>query len=256
MSDRQIIDLNCDMGELPQLLADGTEELLMREISSANIACGAHAGSPESMKALVNLAIKHEVAIGAHISYPDRPNFGRKQVSMSAEEIEEMAHSQVFLLAEIAAIFGARLNHVKPHGALYHAAQKSEVIAEAIARAVRRIDSRLILVEQASSHVLSFWSGRGCPTIAEAFADRTYENDGKLRSRDLPGALITNPLLAAEQALRIARDHLVVAEDGTELRLEADTICVHGDSPAAVEAAKSIRVLLQKEDIEIGPVTR
>ena len=247
------IDLNCDMGELPQLYADGTEELLMQQISSANIACGAHAGSPESMEALVNLATRYGVAVGAHISYPDRPNFGRREVSMSADEIEETIYSQASLLAKIAADFDVRLSHVKPHGALYHAAQNNELIAGAIAKAVRRIDKDLILVEQALSPVLSFWSEMGFPNIAEAFADRTYEGDGKLRSRDLPQALITDPSIAAGQTLRIVGEHTVVAHDGSRLGLHAQTICIHGDTPGAVENARSIRAALRGAGISVAP---
>jgi UPF0271 protein len=254
MSDNQItIDLNCDMGELPQLLANGTEELLMREVSSANIACGAHAGSPESMKALVNLSIKYGVAIGAHISYPDRPNFGRKQVSMSADEIEEMTYSQISLLGNIAADSGARLSHIKPHGALYRAAQNNELIAAAIAKAVGRLDKNLILVEQALSSVLSFWSKMGFRSIAEAFADRAYESNGELRSRALPQALIIDPFAAADQALRIVKEQTVVAYDGSRLRLDAQTICIHGDTPGSFENAKSIRAVLDGAGVDVGP---
>jgi UPF0271 protein len=253
-SGRLTIDLNCDMGELPHLLADGTEEALMQEISSANIACGAHAGDMESMQALVRLAMKYGIAIGAHISYPDRANFGRKEMPMSADEIEETAHSQISLLAKIAAEIGARLHHVKPHGALYHAAQRNELIATAIGNAADRIDKKLILVEQSGSPVLSFWSERGHPNIAEAFADRTYGRDGKLYSRELMGALITDSSLAAEQALRIARDHAVVADDGSRLRLEAHTICVHGDTPGAVENARAIKTALRSARINVAAV--
>jgi UPF0271 protein len=245
------IDLNCDMGELPQSLADGTEEALMQQISSANIACGAHAGSAESMQALVKLARRYGVAVGAHISYPDRTNFGRKEMQMSAEEIEEAAHSQISTLAQIAASLGVRLNHVKPHGALYHVAQKNEPIALAIARAARRVDKKLVLVEQASSPVLAFWSKEGYPNIAEAFADRKYESDGRLRSRELGGALITDSSVAAEQAVRIAREHIVIAGDGSRLHLKADTICVHGDTPGAVENARAIKIALAKAGIAL-----
>jgi len=245
------IDLNCDMGELPQSLADGTEEALMQQISSANIACGAHAGSAESMQALVKLARRYGVAVGAHISYPDRTNCGRKEMQMSAEEIEEAAHSQISTLAQIASSLGVRLNHVKPHGALYHVAQKNEPIALAIARAARRVDKKLVLVEQASSPVLAFWSKEGYPNIAEAFADRKYESDGRLRSRELGGALITDSSVAAEQAVRIAREHIVIAGDGSRLHLKADTICVHGDTPGAVENARAIKIALAKAGIAL-----
>jgi UPF0271 protein len=254
MNNGQItIDLNCDMGELPKLLADGTEEALMQEISSANIACGAHAGSAESMEALVKLARKYGVSVGAHISYPDRPNFGRRELTMSADDIEETSYSQTSLLAKIAAVFGVRLSHVKPHGALYHAAQNNELIAGAIAKAVRRVDKNLLLVEQALSPVLTFWSGMGFPSIAEAFADRAYESDGRLRSRDLPQAVIANPMLAADQALRIVREHTVVARDGSRLRLDAQTICIHGDTPGAVEVARSVRLALRGAGVSVVP---
>jgi UPF0271 protein len=249
---RTTIDLNCDMGELPHLLMDGTEEALMQEISSANIACGGHAGSVGSMQALVKLAMKYGVAVGAHVSYPDRTNFGRKEVPMSADEIEETVHSQISILANVAAELGTRVHHVKPHGALYHAAQKNEAIATAIANAAHRFDKTLVLVEQASTAVLLSWSKRGHPTKAEAFADRTYEEDGKLRSRDLPGALITDPALAAAQAVGIARDHIVMAGDGSRLRLEAQTICLHGDTPGAVGNAKAIKIALRDAGVTLA----
>jgi len=242
------IDLNCDMGEIPRLYTDGTEEALMQQISSANIACGGHAGSPESMAALVNLAKKHRVAVGAHISYPDRPNFGRRTLPMSAAKLEESAYSQVALLAEIATTAEVALKHVKPHGALYHDAQANESIATAIAKAALRVDARLTLVEQALSPVLTLWTGMGLCTVAEAFADRVYENDGKLRSRSLPEALINDPVRAAAQALSIAREHAVVASDGSRLHLRADTICIHGDTKGTVQNARAIRAALKLND--------
>lgn len=240
-----IIDLNCDMGEIPELYTDGTEQALMQQISSANIACGGHAGSPESMAALVNLAKKHRVAAGAHISYPDRPNFGRKTVPMSAAKLEESAYSQIALMAETATRAGVALKHVKPHGALYHDAQANESIATAIAKAVLRVNARLTLVEQALSPVLTLWTGMGLCTVAEAFADRVYESDGKLRSRTLPEALISDPSRAAEQALSIAREHAVAARDGSRLYLHAGTICIHGDTKGAVQNARAIRAALK-----------
>jgi UPF0271 protein len=245
------IDLNCDMGELPQLYAAGIEEALMQQISSANIACGAHAGNPESMAALANLAKDYGVAVGAHVSYPDRPNFGRKTMPMSAAEIEESAYSQISLLAEIALRVGVRLEHVKPHGALYHDAQGTESIAAAIAKEALRVDARLILVEQALSPVLTFWAQMGVHSLAEAFADRAYESGGKLRSRDLPHALITDPSRAAEQALGIVRDRAVVAHDRSRLHLEAGTICIHGDTEGAVENARAIRAALDAAGIKV-----
>jgi 5-oxoprolinase (ATP-hydrolysing) subunit A len=247
------IDLNCDMGELPQLYADGTEEALMQQISSANIACGAHAGSPKSIAALANLAKNFGVAVGAHISYPDRLNFGRKTMPMSAAEIEQSAYSQISLLAEIALRVGARLAHVKPHGALYHDAQGDDSIATAIAKAALRVDARLILVEQALSRVLTVWSQMGVRSVAEAFADRVYESGGKLRSRDVPQALISDPSRAAEQALGIVRDCAVVAHDGSRLHLEAGTICIHGDTEGAVENARAIRAALDAAGIRVKP---
>jgi UPF0271 protein len=246
------IDLNCDMGELPELFADGTEELLMQQISSANIACGAHAGSRESMEALVNLAAKYGVAVGAHIGYPDRANFGRRTMALSGDEIEESAHSQICILQEIAAKSGLELRHVKPHGALYHDAQESQLIAEAIAKAGLRSGKGLILVEQALTPVVAFWSEMGCRVLAEAFADRTYESDGKLRSRHLPEALITDSSLATKQALRIVQEGAVVAHDGSRVPLEADTICLHGDTPGAFENAKSIRAALRSAGVKVA----
>jgi UPF0271 protein len=249
------IDLNCDVGELPRLHDDGTEEALMQQISSANIACGGHAGSPESMQALVSLAMKYGVAVGAHVSYPDRPNFGRKTVAMSVESLEEAVYSQIILLSGVASNSGVRLRHVKPHGALYHDAQRNDSIAAAIAKAARNWEPSLILVEQALSPALTFWSQMGIRTVAEAFADRVYENDGKLRSRDLPKALITNPAMAAEQALGIARDRTVVTPEGSRLRLDADTICIHGDTPGAADNARAVRSVLRAAGVKVESAT-
>jgi UPF0271 protein len=173
---------------------------------------------------------------------------------LSPDEIEQTAHSQICLLQEVAAKSGLPLNHVKPHGALYHDVQSNKLIAGAIAKAVRRLDKELILVEQALSPVLTFWSEMGSRNIAEAFADRTYESDGKLRSRHLPQALITDSSLAVDQALRIVRERVVVARDGSRLPLEADTICIHGDTRGALDNARSIRAALRAAGVNVTPI--
>jgi UPF0271 protein len=208
------IDLNCDMGEL---LDSGLEEALMRHITSANIACGGHAGDLATMQRTVALARKLGVAVGAHPGYPDRENFGRVEMALSAGEIARTVSDQVRALAAIA----GNLAHVKPHGALYNVAARNLGVARAIAEGVARVSRDLILVGLADSAMLEVWRDMGFRTAAEGFADRKYEPDGGLRSRKFADALITDPEQAAAQALRLARDG------------RAETICVHSDTPGA-----------------------
>src|SRR5512140_2863435 len=179
------IDLNCDMGEL----ADAPEELLMPLVTSANLACGAHAGDPGTMERTIRLAMQYSVAVGAHPGYPDKKNFGRIEVAMTLQEIERSVYEQITALESVAGPLGCSLRHVKPHGALYSAAARDRSIAMAIAAGVRRWSEATPLVGLAGSLMLQVWEAAGFPVLAEAFADRAYEADGSLRSRRLPGAM-------------------------------------------------------------------
>ena len=218
-----LIDINADLGESEESLANGTDFELMRYITSANVACGGHAGDEHTMRETVAAAKKLNVAVGAHPGYPDRANFGRVESPLSSAEIEASVHEQIAALMEIAGSLDMRLVHVKPHGALYHAANKNREVALAIGRAAKAIDPQLIMVGQAGSSTLEVWRSMGLRSAAEAFADRAYEPDGTLRKRTLSGALLDDPARAAQQALSIAIQHNVIATDGRELPVEANT---------------------------------
>ena len=250
------IDLNCDVGELPELLADGTQEALMERVSSVNVACGAHAGDEQTMDATIQAALRHGLAIGAHPGFPDHASFGRRPLPMSAEAIERTVFEQVTRLARVAAHRGAALGHVKPHGALYNLAARDASVALAIARGVERLGREVILVGLAGSIMLEAFREAGFRAAGEAFADRRYEADGTLRDRALAGALLTDPAEAAAQALRITRDGYVLAADGSRVAIAAETICVHGDTPGAGRIAAEVVAGLRAAAVEIRPLGR
>ena len=220
------IDLNCDMGELEDA---AHEAALMAYITSANIACGGHAGDTQTMERTAGMAIERGIRIGAHPGYPDRENFGRLEMAMTAEAIADTVHAQIARLDEIVRRLGGVIVHVKPHGALYNAAVRNRDVARAIAHGAARWDPRTTLFGLAASPMLDVWREMGMTVAGEAFADRRYEPDGTLRSRQFPDALITDPAEAAAQALRFARQGL------------AQTICVHGDTPGSVAILKACR---------------
>jgi UPF0271 protein len=248
------IDLNCDMGELPEAIADGTQEALLRSITSANVACGGHAGDERTMKTTIEQALRAGVAIGAHPGYPDRENFGRLELKMSPEAVVNSIYEQVRALAEVAAGYGAKLAHVKPHGALYNQAVQNRELAEAIAEGVARWGKDVVLVGLAGSPLLAVFREAGFAVAAEAFADRRYEPDGTLRSRKFENALIRNPAEAANQALSIAQRGIVTAHDGAEVKLSAQTICIHGDTPGSVQIAAAVASALRDAGITLRAV--
>jgi len=223
------IDLNCDMGELPDA---AHEAALMQYITSANIACGGHAGDDAIMERTAHLAIERGVRIGAHPGYPDPANFGRIEIPMTLAEIEATVFQQVQRLDAIVRRLGGQIVHVKPHGALYNVAVRNREVARAIGSGVARWNSAIPIFGLAGSPMLDVWREMNLPATAEAFADRRYEPDGSLRSRKFPDALITDPAAAAAQALRLAQEGV------------AQTICVHGDTPGAVEILKACREAL------------
>jgi UPF0271 protein len=234
------IDLNADLGEFEASLANGTDFELMRYITSANIACGGHAGNEETMRQTLSAAHRLNIAVGAHPGYPDRANFGRVASPLSARELEASVSGQIRALAKIAHSLEMRLVHVKPHGALYHAANTNREVALALGRAAKAIDPGLVMVGQAGSPVLEVWHSMGLRFAAEAFADRAYEPDGTLRKRTRSGALLADPKRAAQQAVEIVVQHKVIASDSSELTVEADTICIHSDTPGSVAIAREI----------------
>src|SRR6266436_5570098 len=250
------IDLNCDMGELPEAIADGTQEALMRSVTSVNVACGGHAGDEHTTRTTLEEALRAGVAIGAHPGYPDRANFGRLELKLLAETIAGSVFEQVRALAEIAAACGARLAHVKPHGALYNQAVRNRELAEAIAKGVARWSRDVVLVGLAGSPMLDVFREAGFAVASEAFADRRYEPDGTLRSRKFEDALIRDPEEAGRQALGIVERGVVVARDGTEVAVNAQTICIHGDTPGAAKIAATVAQTLREAGITLRALSR
>jgi UPF0271 protein len=239
------VDLNADVGE-------GMDDAaLLPFLTSANVACGLHAGDPTVMDATVEQALARGVRVGAHPGYADRENFGRIRMDLSSEAIERLVLYQIAALDGFVRSRGARLTHVKPHGALYHAGAQSRDVARAIARGVGRAGADLVVVCQPGTRLLEAAREAGLPVAAEAFADRRYRADGTLVPRTEAGALLTDPDEAAAQALSLARDSYVIAQDGSRIAVEADTICVHGDTPGAPEIARRIRERLERERITV-----
>jgi 5-oxoprolinase (ATP-hydrolysing) subunit A len=229
------IDLNCDLGELDD---SALEEALMRHITSANVACGRHAGDAASMERTVKLARRYGLAVGAHPGYPDRANFGRVEMALTTEEIARTVSEQVLALAEVA----GELTHVKPHGALYNVAARNAEVARATGEGVRRVDGRLVLVGLAGSVMLDVWREMGLRTAAEGFADRRYEPDGTLRPRKFADALITDPAEAAAQAVRLAHAG------------RAETICIHSDTPGSPGIVAAVAEGLRQAGVALGPL--
>lgn len=232
------IDLNCDLGE-----GSGSDEAVMPYITSANIACGFHAGSGQTMRETIRLAKRFGVNIGAHPSWDDRENFGRIEMNVSPEETERLVFEQIQILAAVAKEEGTPLTHVKPHGALYNQAARDLWLARAVARAVKRFGGELILVGLAGSRLIEAGVEAGLRVAAEGFPDRGYHPDGTLMPRSLPGALIEDPEEAAHQALELLRT------------LRLDTLCLHGDHPNAAANARILRATLEKNGIEVAAFT-
>jgi len=240
------IDLNCDMGELPEAIANGTQESLMPFFTSINVACGGHAGDERTMADTIKQAVRHKVAIGAHPGYPDRSNFGRFELAVTPTAVAEFVFEQVRALAEIAQRATVTLSHVKPHGALYNQAVNDRELAAAITDGVARWSRDVVMVGLAGSPMLDVFRGAGFAVAGEAFADRRYEPNGTLRSRKLDEALIRDSKEAAEQALRIVERGVVIATDGSEVSVDAQTICIHGDTPGAAAIAKAVSETLRR----------
>lgn len=248
------IDLNADVGEAFGAWSMGEDEALVPIITSANVACGAHAGDPVVIERTVRLAARHGVAVGAHPGYPDLAGFGRRDLAMSPEELEASIVYQVAAVLAFARDEGVVLRHVKPHGALYNRSARDPAVAETVARAVVRVSRELVLVGLAGSVSLEAARTAGLAAAGEGFADRAYEPDGTLRSRSLPGAVLDDPDACARQAVAIARDRRVVLPGGREIPLEAATICVHGDRPGAADRGRAARAALEAAGIALRPL--
>ncbi len=245
------IDLNCDMGESFGAWTMGQDAAVLAHVSSANIACGFHAGDPDTMRRTVDLAARAGVAIGAHVSLPDLQGFGRREMRVSADETCAMTLYQIGALAGFAHAAGTRLRHVKPHGALYNMAARDAALADAIARAVHDFDATLILVGLAGSELPRAGERAGLAVAHEAFADRRYENDGSLIPRREADAVIEDVGAAVAQALAIATRGVVATRRGGTLSLHADTICVHGDRADAGIFARRLRMALDAAGITV-----
>nr|WP_157333489.1 5-oxoprolinase subunit PxpA [Paenibacillus lutrae] len=248
------IDLNCDMGESFGAYRFGLDEELLDCISSANVACGFHAGDPGVMRRTVHLCLSKGVAIGAHPGLPDLAGFGRRELAVSADETYELTLYQLGALHAFVRAEGGSMRHVKPHGALYHMASVRPELADAIALAALRVSGELVLLGPPGSELLRAGRAHGLRVAAEAFADRTYRPDGSLTPRTQPGALLADPAQACEQVLRLVQDGTVPVEGGGALPLEADTVCIHGDGPHAAAIARAVRDRLVRSGVSVRPV--
>lgn len=235
-----MIELNADIGE------GYDDAILLPYLARVSIASGGHAGDAASMRAALRLAADHGVAVGAHPSYPDPAAFGRRAMAASAEQIARWVAEQTEALAEQAARLGLRLAHVKPHGALYNVAARDAEVAEAIARAVAEFDTSLLLLGLSGSCLIDAARSVGLAALNEAFADRRYHGDGRLVSRETAGALVTDPEQAAQQAALLAQGEPVATFDGGRVRVQADTICLHGDTPNAPDIARAVHAALNR----------
>jgi len=251
------IDLNSDVGESFGIYSLGLDEEVIPLISSANIACGYHAGDPAVMRHTVALAKKNGVGLGAHPGLPDLVGFGRRNMDVSLEEIKDFVTCQIGALQAVAALQGARLQHVKPHGALYNMAGKNPAIWDAVAEVMAGLDERLILFVLAGSdrqELESIGKRRGIRIAFEFFADRAYNTDGSLVSRKLPGAVIHENDVVAAKVLKFVKEGKVKTIEGSDIELKAETICVHGDNPKALALVKKIRETLGGAGVAVKPV--
>src|SRR6058998_323831 len=248
---RLSIDLNADLGE-----GAGHDEELFELISSANIATGFHAGDSDTMHTAVSTAKKHGVAVGAHPSFFDRENFGRKELKVSNQEVFDAVVYQLGVFQAIASAVGVQPSHVKPHGALYNMAVRDDKLADAIVRAIQSVDPKLILFAPDNTELARAGEAHGLQVAREIFADRNYLNDGWLVPRTRSDALLHDPKEAAQRVLRMLREGKVRSVEGRDVEVCGETICVHGDTPGAVEFARELRSRLEHEGVRISPPQR
>lgn len=242
----QTIDLNCDLGE-----GLTNDALLMPWISSANIACGYHAGDTATMQKTIALAMEHQVAIGAHPGFADKPNFGRIEMNLPLNEIFDLVTEQVWQLQQLAKQMGTSLQHVKPHGALYNMSARDALLANTIAKAVYTIDQNLVLFGLSGSLSISEAEKIGLPTASEVFADRTYQSNGSLTPRSQPGAMISSTEQCLQQVLEMIQQQMVTTADQQRIPINAQTVCLHGDGEQAVAFAQLIYRKLENNHIRI-----
>lgn len=245
------VDLNADLGE-----GSGHDAELFELISSANIATGFHAGDSDTMHSAISAAKKHGVAIGAHPSFFDRENFGRREMTIPVEEVFDAVAYQLGIFQAIACALDVQANHVKPHGALYNMAVRDANLADAIARAIESVDPKLILFAPDKSELARGGEAHGLQIAREIFADRNYLNDGWLVPRTRPDALLHDPGEAAERVLRMLHEGKVRSVDGRDVEVCGETICVHGDTPGAVDFARELRSRLEREGVKISAPKR
>jgi UPF0271 protein len=249
----QRIDLNADVGESFGPYTIGHDLDVLRHVTSANVACGFHGGDPSVMRRTVRLALKRGVVIGAHPGLPDLQGFGRREIELSPQSVEELVAYQIGALAGIAATERARLHHVKPHGALYNMAARDRELADAVAAAVVAVDPALVLYGLSGSCLLEAGEAVGLRVAAEVFADRAYEPDGALVPRGQSGAVIDDPDVVVNRAVRLVQDGAVTTAGGPDLSLRRDTICLHGDTPGAGDLAARLRIGLEDSGIRVLP---
>lgn len=250
----QSIDLNCDMGESLGPWTMGNDEALMNYISSANIACGFHAGDATIMRKTASLALQKGVAIGAHPGFPDLQGFGRRNMVLSPQEVYDICIYQIGAMLNVVKALGTTLHHIKPHGALYNMAAKDAKLANAIAQATKDSNSDLILYGLSGSLLISEAEKIGLQTASEVFADRTYQNDGNLTPRTQADALIEDTDEAVNQVVRMIKDKVVISTDGNIIPIKADTICIHGDGAHAVEFARALNNRLKAEGLFVKTI--
>ena len=247
------IDINSDLGESFGAWSMGDDEAMLDIVTSANVACGFHAGDPAGILRTLKAAAAKNVTIGAHVSYPDKVGFGRRNMDVASDELTADVIYQIGSLQGLAKAAGTSVRYVKPHGALYNTIAHDRRQALAVIAAIRAIDPTLILVALAGSELIEWARDEGLQCVAEAFADRAYTPQGTLVSRREPGAVLHDPKLVAERMLRLVQDGTVEAIDGSQTRIQADSICVHGDSPAAVEMARELRRVLEQANLSLLP---
>ncbi|PHM62751.1 LamB/YcsF family protein [Xenorhabdus ishibashii] len=247
------IDLNSDLGESFGQWRMGNDEKILGIVSSANVACGFHAGDPVGILQTLKSAQKNDVAIGAHVSYPDLVGFGRRKMDIASHELTADVIYQIGALQGLAAAAGTKVSYVKPHGALYNTIANDEYQAIAVIEGILAIDPNLALVGLAGSNILKLAQERGVRTIAEAFADRAYTSQGELVSRRETGSVFHDADLVAQRMLQLVTEGGVESIDGKFILIQADSICVHGDTPGAVEMAKQVKTVLQQAGITIQP---
>ncbi|QAA93558.1 LamB/YcsF family protein [Pollutimonas thiosulfatoxidans] len=248
------IDLNCDMGESFGAWKMGQDEDILPYVTSANIACGFHAGDAATMRKTVAAALRHGVALGAHPGLPDLVGFGRRNMDVSAQDVYDIVIIQVGALAAVAASQGGKLHHVKAHGALYNMAARNGELATAIAKAVHDIDSTLLLYALAGSVQVKAAEDMGLAVAQEVFADRSYQSDGSLTPRKQAGAMIEDPAISIKQVLRMVQEGKVATQQGSDVNVRADTLCIHGDQPDAVVFAQAIRKALGENGVQVRAI--